>query len=122
MPIAKTQSICIVPGLGQTLLYCEQTFNPMTDWVGQITTAGTFNQTPLPMTIGAGVAGLAVGRDGNIWFTQQLADTVYRMTPSGTLSLAFNKSATQPVTIVAGPDGNIWFFEQGTAVIARLTL
>jgi len=44
--------------------------------------------------------------------------------PSGqrTLSLAFNKSGTQPVAIVAGPDGNIWFVEASTGVIPRLTL
>jgi streptogramin lyase len=63
-----------------------------------------------------------VGPDGNIWFTQYLGNNVYRMTPSGTLSLAFNRNATYPQDIVGGPDGNIWFVESYTGVIARLTL
>jgi virginiamycin B lyase len=122
LPIAEVQSDWIIAGLGQTLLYSESEFMPnIQDWVGQITTGGAYSQTLVP-TIQGGVARLAVGPDGNIWFTQYLGNNVYRMTPSGTLSLAFNRNATYPQDIVGGPDGNIWFVESYTGVIARLTL
>ena len=53
---------------------------------------------------------ITAGRDGNIWFTEALANAIGRITPSGTISefpLPTREGA--PGGITAGPDGNLWF-------------
>ncbi len=56
-------------------------------------------------------AGLALGPDGNIWFTDSANLKVGRMTPTG--SVVEYSVSDPPDTITAGPDGNLWFTEHG---------
>jgi len=79
------------------------------------------------LTTGALPEGIALGPDGNIWFTEFANNTVGRLIPPSTAAgnpmidefpLAAN---SRPVGIAAGPDGNLWIAEDGTGKIARMT-
>jgi len=63
------------------------------------------------------IAGVALGPDGNAWFTGAFQNpNVYRVTPTGVVT-TFVVRAISPIEayethgIVAGPDGNMWFAE-----------
>src|SRR5450631_240507 len=56
-------------------------------------------------------SGLALGSDGNVWFTDPKNLKVGRMTPSG--AVVEYPVSDPPTTIAGGPDGNLWFTEHG---------
>jgi len=61
--------------------------------------------------------GIALGADGNLWFTEQ-AGIIGRITPMGQITefpLPGTFPSPYPGAIAAGPDGNLWFTE--TAVV-----
>src|SRR5262245_23754173 len=47
--------------------------------------APVFDEFPIP-TAGAGPIGITTGPDGNLWFTEYLANKIGRITPSGTIT------------------------------------
>jgi virginiamycin B lyase len=58
-------------------------------------------------------SGIALGPDGNLWFTEQSGDRIGRITPRGVLT-EYSAGITpfsNPTAIAAGPDGNLWFTE-----------
>ncbi len=72
---------------------------------------------------------IAVGSDGNLWFTQQntaqdgTPNQIGRITPSGVVT-NFNVGITpnsKPIEIVLGADGNMWFTEYYAHKIGRIT-
>jgi streptogramin lyase len=57
--------------------------------------------------------GIALGPDGNLWFTEELGDRIGRITPHGVVT-EFSAGLTPfsfATGITAGPDGNLWFAE-----------
>jgi streptogramin lyase len=54
------------------------------------------------------IGGIAVGADGNAWFTQNTANLITRVTPTGTMT-SFPAVSPKPFDITAGPDGALWF-------------
>ncbi len=77
---------------------------------------------PLP-TLDSDPAGIALGPDGNVWFTETAADDVRSITAGGTLSAPFPVPTMNgmPSSIVTGPDGNLWFAETAANKIAMMT-
>ena len=74
------------------------------------------------ITPGSHPQGIAVGPDGNLWFTEPGADRIGKIT-TGVVS-EFRAGITpgsQPEEIVAGPDGNLWFTEPGADRIGKIT-
>lgn len=68
--------------------------------------------------------GITLGPDGNIWFTEQGANQIGRLTPAGVLTeFPVPTAGSGPSYITAGPDGNLWFTEHGVAgnKIGRIT-
>jgi virginiamycin B lyase len=79
---------------------------------------------------------IVTGSDGNLWFTEQNADRIGRITPDGTIS-EFGAGITpspnqslprhdpyvkaEPWAITKGPDGNVWFTEDQANRIGRIT-
>jgi streptogramin lyase len=67
-------------------------------------------------------AGIVLGPDGNLWFTEQFGDRIGRITPRGVVT-EFSAGLT-PFSvasgITAGPDGNVWFTENAGR-IGRIT-
>lgn len=55
---------------------------------------------------------IAVGAEGDVWFTDDGADQVDRISPAGTLTHFQLKEGSKPWGITAGPDGDIWFTER----------
>jgi virginiamycin B lyase len=79
----------------------------------------TITEYPVP-TAGSEPWGIAVGSDGNLWFTED--GKIGKITTAGAITeypLPNNKSYAN--AIVAGPDGAMWFVEGGTQKIGRIT-
>jgi streptogramin lyase len=60
-----------------------------------------------------GIAEIAVGSDGAIWFTDSSAAFIGRKLPGGIFTNEFFLPNASPGEIVAGPDGALWFTEFG---------
>jgi parallel beta-helix repeat protein len=102
--------------------------------IGRITTAGALTEYVLPTPSGynSGAGHIAVGSDGNLWFTWttwEVTETgpaalsVGRITLSGTIT-EFPISAGHgwpPGGIVSGPDGALWFAQGGAHSIGRIS-
>ena len=85
------------------------------------------------LTTGAFPEGIALGPDGNIWFTEVGKDKVGRLIPPSSSGIGHLNdpptaldefplaSSSQPVGIAAGPDGNLWIAENVSDKIARMT-
>jgi len=81
---------------------------------------------------GADPRSITAGPDGNLWFTESLANRIGRITPDGAIT-EFSAGLTDKVTspgseypaspsdITAGPDGNLWFTEQSGPRVGRIT-
>ena len=72
---------------------------------------------------GNGPLGLTAGPDGNLWFVENTANKIGRMTPSGTL-VEFSAGLSGGAGlagITPGPDGNLWFTEYLQNKIGRIT-
>ena len=85
-----------------------------------MTPSGTVTEFPLPA--GSAPDAIAVGPDGNLWFTDTGTRSVGRITPAGAVTeLVVTDSYGQLGGITAGADGNIWFVDTGKNVIGRLS-
>jgi virginiamycin B lyase len=50
------------------------------------------------------------GPDGNLWFTVDVSNRIWRMTPDGTFTtFVYPPGSSQPNHITQGPDGNLWY-------------
>ena len=75
--------------------------------LGRITPEGTLREFVVPGSGDHVLEGLAVGLDGNLWFTDLL--TLGNITPSGTISVCAAPSIEMaPLDITRGPDGHLW--------------
>jgi hypothetical protein len=62
------------------------------------------------------------GPDGNMWFSEQVENTIGRITPAGVVT-EFSEGISEgagPVGLTVGPDGNIWFAEYGGSAGRRI--
>ena len=84
----------------------------------------TITDYPTP-TQGSNPTGIALGSDGNVWFTEQGAATfaaIGRVTPAGVVTeFPLDDPSSEPQDITAGPDGNLWFTEEAGNQIGRIT-
>jgi len=64
---------------------------------------------------------IAMGEDGNFWFTLSNSSKVARITPRGSINYVRTPTLSNPAFITPGPDGNIWFGEGSTGKIASVT-
>jgi streptogramin lyase len=83
---------------------------------GQIIT-----EFPVP-TLGSGPQDVAAGSDGSLWFTEQAANQIGRITTTGVVAeFPIPTANSLPQGIAAGSDGNLWFTEQAANQIGRIT-
>jgi streptogramin lyase len=75
------------------------------------------------ITAGSGPTSIAVGPDGNLWFTEFNTDSVARLTlATGAVNeFVVPGAGSGPAGITAGPDGALWFTEAGSGEIGRIT-
>jgi CSLREA domain-containing protein len=79
----------------------------------------TFFDVPTP---GSSLSGITRGTDGALWFTEQSADRIGRITTAGVITeYALPSPGSSPTGITAGPDGALWFTEQYGNRIGRIT-
>lgn len=65
---------------------------------------------------------VAIGPDGNVWFTQKQGNKIGRLASEGKISeFPIPTADSRPQTIVAGPDGNLWFTEYRGNKLGRIT-
>ncbi len=65
---------------------------------------------------------LALGPDGNLWFTEAQGNRVGKVTPEGVITeFPIPTPGSFPGGITAGPDGNLWFCANGSNRIVRVT-
>jgi virginiamycin B lyase len=73
---------------------------------------------------GGSPAGITIGPDGALWFTETGSDQIGRITTEGQIqefSIPAGSSPAEPDDIVAGPDGRLWFTEPGRNRIGAIT-
>ncbi len=81
-----------------------------------------FTEYPIP-TAGAGAVGMALGSDGNLWFTENLVDKIGKLdvTTGVVTEFALPTTNARASGIVAGPDCNLWFVENNANLIGQVT-
>jgi len=72
-------------------------------------------------TPGSEPISIILGPDGNLWFTEQEASNVARVTPEGVITEFRTPTFSFPSDITAGPDGNVWFSEGSVGQVAFIT-
>ncbi len=73
-------------------------------------------------TAKTGPGGLTPGPDGELWFTETLANRIAKVTTSGVFTeYAIPSPGSEPSDIAAGPDGNLWFTEELGNAIGKIT-
>ena len=88
--------------------------NPATDAITEYPTPTSHSEP----------SSIAVGPDGNLWFTEFTGDQIGMINPkTGAMTeFALPTKSAQPQAITAGPDGNIWFTEFGADQIGTINL
>ncbi len=75
---------------------------------------------PVPSAFG-GALGITAGFDGNVWFTEQSANKIGRITTAGVITeFPLPVAGTKPARIITGPDGGLWFTETGRSFIGHI--
>jgi streptogramin lyase len=71
---------------------------------------------------GASPLWIAIGPNGNMWFTDRgTTKAIGEITPGGTISEFALEAGSTPSYITAGPDGNVWFTDTEHKTIDRIT-
>jgi virginiamycin B lyase len=74
-------------------------------------------------TANSSPTGIATGPDGALWFTENTANKIGRITTDGIINeYPVPTASSGPWGIVAGPDGALWFTESGAGKIGRVGL
>ena len=91
--------------------------------IGAPTTLHGLEITEFPMpSSGSYPYGIAVGPDGNLWFTETIANRLGRITTNGVITEFTLPPAAQSVRgIAAGGDGRLWFCAYGSGQIGAMT-
>jgi streptogramin lyase len=87
-------------------------------------TASLIQTAVVPSGSGAGLAGIAPASDGNLWFTETVANRVATVSRDLSTITEFTSgisASSAPSGIAAGPDGALWFTERDGSRIGRIT-
>jgi virginiamycin B lyase len=77
-------------------------------FVGHINGSGTVAEFPIP-ALGSSPAGIALGPERDMWFTEPGVGKIGRVTPEGLIAEFAAPTVEGPIGL--GPDGNMWFLE-----------
>lgn len=84
--------------------------------------AQTVTEYPVP-TAKSSPNGITAGPDGALWFTENVAGKIGRITTAGVITEYPLSPAYDPCCITTGPDGALWFIDHdnSTPNIGRIT-
>ena len=84
-----------------------------------VVTGGSYYNSNL--TVHSRPVVIKTGPDGNLYFSEQLAGKIGRITTNGAITEATaTPTNVQPFDITTGPDGAIWFTEANTNALGRI--
>ena len=85
--------------------------------------AATITEYPVPTQTGNNLWGITTGTDGNLWFAEEYANKIARITTSGSIHEypTPGTSSSGPYGITSGPDGALWFTARFGSEIVRMT-
>jgi streptogramin lyase len=89
--------------------------------IGQVSTTGTFSSAFLE-PVGDDTS-LAIDKNGNIWYGDELGNSIDRVSADGTTRVPFPFSTPLlPVIrdMTIGPDGNVWFTDNQNGLVGRV--
>src|SRR4029077_2739083 len=91
--------------------------------IDRVTSGGEITEFDLPGA-GGSPTRLALGSDGNVWFTESNEDKAGRISPAGLITSFPLPPGSRPGNVVAGPDGALWFTEESDSgpMIGRLSI
>jgi streptogramin lyase len=90
--------------------------------MGSASAAGVISRYTQGLNPGANPSQLAVGSDGEVWFTDEgTTPAIGVVNQSGQITEYSNGLTGQPGQLVLGPNGNLWFTETGPAGIGEIT-
>ncbi len=73
-------------------------------------------------TAGSSPYGITVGPEGNLWFTENAANRLARITTNGVITeFPLPAAARSPAGIASGPDNRLWFCAAGSQQIGAMT-
>jgi virginiamycin B lyase len=76
---------------------------------------------PIP-TANAGPCCITLGRDGNLWFTEETSNQIGKITIIGVITeYPIPTGNSQAIGIIGALDGNVWFAEQNGNKIGSIT-
>ena len=105
----------IVAGLNSDLWFSE-----FAGGVGRITLSGEISESAVPADVYAGY-GIAVGPDGDVWFTEAGPNKIGRLSASGTfVEYDIPTAGSFPYGIAVAADGSVWFTEKEVGKIGRI--
>lgn len=82
--------------------------------------AATITEYDIP-TADSTPAGIVLGPDGALWFTEWAGNRIGRITTDGTITeYPLPNADSQPIAITVGPDGHLWFCEDGGNRIGKM--
>jgi virginiamycin B lyase len=87
-------------------------------------TPGVTSQFPIP-TASSHPAGIALGADGNLWFTEFAASKIGQLNVAGTISESVTPSRNATPNGIAsgpGPSLNLWFTETALGKVGQITV
>jgi len=90
---------------------------------GKIWRFDYFTKVATPFSVPGVPKGIALGSDGNMWFTEHSGNRIGRLSPDGTLweSATLSTPNSKPSGITLAPDGNLWFVEEAGNKLASIT-
>ena len=96
---------------GNLWLGVATTPNLSSQSVAKVTLGGQVTEYPLPNPHSTGVLDIVAGPDGAMWFTDEQANEIERITTAGVLTEYPLQPLSGPVGITVGWDRAIWFTE-----------
>src|SRR5712692_8874223 len=78
--------------------------------------------TEYPITTAAARPTLiTTGSDGNLWFVEEGANKVAKITTAGAFTEFDAPTSGSPAVITVGPDGNLWFTDETANTVDKAT-
>lgn len=107
---------CITAGRGNVLWFASN----QSRLIGKISTSGQVSTFTAP---GIAPYCVAMGSDGNVWFTDTANGAIGRLnTRSGHIDeFKLPSASSVPLEMTAGPDGNVWFSDNSNGMVGKAT-